>query len=376
MFQLFNTKNDDVTLPTLYHTSKAGKISEWTISVQEIDDIPNVVTVYGYSDGAKQTTAVKVRSGKNIGRSNQTTAWEQAIADANSKWEKKRLENYRTDKDEEAVTILPMLAHKYLDHKEKLKLPCYIQPKLNGARCLAHITENGVSYFSRKSKRYETLHHWDTELQNLFPCGTIVDGEVFHPQLNFQEIIRRVKRVKASRQDILDQELQFWIYDTIQDGNFDKRNEWLKFKLSKGLHPNLVHCQTVLIEDIQSLERWHQYFLQMGFEGSMLRNLHGAYRPDYRSYDLLKYKQFMDAEFKIVGGRSAQGKDEGTVIFECETATGQVFAVRPKGTWEERQYFLDQLDNCVGKFLTVRYQEMSEDGIPIFPVGLCVRDFE
>ena len=86
-------ENKPYFFPTLYNETEVRKIMEWSISVQWIDNIPTIVTVFGYGDGKKQTTMLKILQGKNIGRSNQTTPYEQALSEAKSKWEKKQLEN-------------------------------------------------------------------------------------------------------------------------------------------------------------------------------------------------------------------------------------------------------------------------------------------
>jgi DNA ligase-1 len=51
--------------------------------------------------------------------------------------------------------------------------------------------------------------------------------------------------------------------------------------------------------------------------------------------------------------------------------------VRPKGTVAQRKQWYNEAVNIIGKKeLTVRYQEKSEDLIPIFPVGIAIRDYE
>lgn len=361
--------------PTLYHYTEIKKISEWKISVQWIDNIPTIVTEFGYSNGKKQTAMLKIMHGKNIGRSNQTTPYEQALLEAKSKWEKKQLENYRPNLND-PIKMLPMLAHKYVDHKQKVVWPVYGQSKFNGVRCLAFIEDNHVTYYSRKGKEYETFTHWNDELKTLFPSGTILDGEAFNPNLNFQEIVRRVKRVKTSRLNIEDDPLQYWVYDVVSPTvPYNARLDFLMER--SGIETHYIQLvPTQLLESEHELKQFHRENLANGYEGTMIRSRNGLYKPDCRSYGLLKYKDFFDEEFEIVGGRSAQGRDEGTVIFECKTTNGQVFSVRPKGTWNERKNYLDRLSEYLGKQLTVRFQERSEDGIPIFPVGICVRDFE
>ena len=117
--------------------------------------------------------------------------------------------------------------------------------------------------------------------------------------------------------------------------------------------------------------------IQSGTEGLILRNAHGTYQQNGRSKHLQKLKRFDDAEYKIIGCEEAKGNDAGTVVFQCETQDGKTFAVRPVGSREQRRLWLDQFDEmCCGKMLTVRYQELTSGGVPRFPVGVTIRDYE
>lgn len=362
-------------LPTLYHKSKSGKVSEWNICAEMAGTHAVVVTTWGYTDGDVQSTTLAVKSGKNIGRSNETSIWEQACLTADSKWNKQKLGNYRESLNEE-TQLLPMLAHKYVDHKAKITFPCFVQSKLNGTRVLAEVKENSVEYWSRKGKSYEMFHHWDKELLSAFPVGTVLDGEAFHPELTFQEIVKRVKRKLTSREDIDNELLQFWIYDTVQPKiTYKNRKSFLCAPFYKE-YEHIKFCPTHEAQTEEDIKLLHSKNVADGFEGTIVRNAHGLYLPDYRSYDLLKYKDFLDEEFEIIGGFSAQGKDSGTVIFTCRTKNGTIFNVRPKGSFELRKSYLDQLDLHIGKMLTVRYQNLSDDGVPVFPIGLEIRDYE
>ena len=106
----------------------------------------------------------------------------------------------------------------------------------------------------------------------------------------------------------------------------------------------------------------------------MLRNVNGFYQENYRSNDLMKYKEFFEDEYKIVGFKEATGRDSGTVIWECETKDGTRFSVRPKGTLDARREWFANGEKYVGKKLTVIFQELSEMGVPRFPVGKAIRD--
>ena len=123
-------------------------------------------------------------------------------------------------------------------------------------------------------------------------------------------------------------------------------------------------------------KKYHDTWVNMGFEGGMLKNIQGLYMFEYNSNDLEKVKSFEDAEFEIIGGKQGTGTDEGCVIFRCKTKDGLEFDVRPRGTQEERREMYNNLDSYIGKPLTVRFPELTDSGIPAQPVGIAVRDYE
>ena len=114
--------------------------------------------------------------------------------------------------------------------------------------------------------------------------------------------------------------------------------------------------------------------MEEGYEGIMLRNIEGLYRCNFRSHDLQKYKEFMESEYEIVGAKEGDGRDKGTVIWVCKNEEGKEFSVRPRGTIEMRKEWFENSQEYIGGMLTVIYQELSEMGIPRFPVGKSVRD--
>jgi hypothetical protein len=63
-------------------------------------------------------------------------------------------------------------------------------------------------------------------------------------------------------------------------------------------------------------------------------------------------------------------------VFICKTKAGQEFSVRPKGTHAQRSEWLKNIDSLIGKELTVKYAELTPDGIPFHPTGECIRDYE
>jgi DNA ligase-1 len=108
----------------------------------------------------------------------------------------------------------------------------------------------------------------------------------------------------------------------------------------------------------------------------MLRNKKGLYAIGKRSAELQKYKEMMDDEYKIVGFYEGEGEEAGAVVWECATPEGKTFRCRPKGTHEERRALFKDGGSYVGKMLSVTYQELTGDGIPRFPIGTAIRDYE
>jgi len=366
-------------LPTLYSKASNGKIKRWLVSAILLEDGTAILRKeHGYADGRQITSDKKIKTGKNIGRSNETTPFEQALSEAKSAFKKKTdIDSRETIEEAQNLKILlPMLAQNYKDHMDKVTFPCYAQPKLNGVRCLGDV-KTDVDFKSRKNKSYNsTLQHLVKPLKDM-GSNWVADGEIFHPDMTFQEIIRRVKKYRKGQSE----KLQFWIYDIIDENKpFTERlDDLMGFFLSTNheTRGNLVFVPTLQIDSHEELKRLHDEYVVNGYEGLIIRSKEGMYKLGKRSFDLLKYKEFFDQEFVIIGGQDGHGTDEGCVTFICQNPkNGETFDVRPRGTVEMRREWFKDLDNIVGKRLTVRYQELSEGLQPIFPVGLAIRDYE
>jgi DNA ligase-1 len=126
----------------------------------------------------------------------------------------------------------------------------------------------------------------------------------------------------------------------------------------------------------ENIEKYHTHYTGLGYEGIMIRNPNGLYQEKARSKDLLKYKHFKDAEFLVVG--HTEGK-HGIPVFICKTDKNDTFGkpctfgVMMKCTTSLKQEMLQNVTDYYNKYLTVKYQELSEDGIPRFPIGIGFR---
>lgn len=370
--------------PTLYGKAKSGKIKVWTIRVVEGQVDPSsapcvaIEVTHGQQDGKMTVSYKKILEGKNIGRSNETTPADQAVLEAESQWKKQLDKNYRESVEEleSSLFLLPMLAHNYEKRGKEIRFPACVQPKLDGVRALAHkVDENTIRFTSRRAKEFDTLDHLKPILLDMMEVGDIFDGELFTDKLTFQEIVSAVKR-KSELTDLV----EYHVYDMVDlEKTFAERRSTLLSRffmyIPEGhdfLSIKPVKTWGVYSED--DIRRIHAEFTEMGYEGTMIRNIDGKYLLEHRSVDLQKFKDFEDAEFEIIGGVQGIGKSEGQCIFHCLAENGKVFAVRCRGTDEYRKYQWEHLEEFIGKPLTVRFQGRTDEGVPRFPVGIAVRE--
>ncbi len=364
-------------LPQLYSVSSAGKIKTWGVGVVEIEGNFYVKSYHGYigSKIVEELSSAKV--GKNIGKKNETTPLEQAWLEASSKWQSKRDKNYTENIEvtrADFENLLPMLAHSWKDRKHNAEYPGYQQPKLNGVRALfRQELPDDQAFTSRSGKAFDQLDGLAVSIrEKLKDFPYILDGEIFNPIMSFQEIVAAVKRKRLSTN-----QLEYWVYD-IADTNltFKERAEKLKeLEELVGEDCRIVVVDTFVVNSEEEFLDNHAAICD-DVEGSIFRNAGGMYRFDYRSPDLLKHKDFIDAEFEIIGAKSGSGSDEGTAVFRCLNENDQEFDVKPEGPREYRKELLTKIDRIIGKKLTVRFQNYSDTGIPIFPVGISIRDYE
>lgn len=399
-------------LETLFGIDKSGRTKSWDASVSLHNDGTATATItYGLISGKKQTTTRLYTVGKNIGKSNETSPYEQALSETQSKWkDKKEKEGYSTNQStanpspgfnpnlntsqqsestaQQHPKILPMLAHVFEPSKPKNKIqfPCYVQPKLDGVRCVCYLDETGTQLLaqSRTGSYFESVGHITTELLGPFQNipelgrGVALDGELYTDSMPFEQLVGLIKKKKMSPEDVEKlREISYHVYDVIvPNATFHERFQTLKRITEIINSPFVKLVDTQMAPDTEAFRAFFSKSVEEGFEGVMLRNIAGKYQCNYRSHDLQKYKEFFESEYEICGFREAEGRDRGTVIWFCRLPdeSGSVFSVRPRGTLEMRRQWFLKGDDYIGKRLTVIYQELSEQGVPRFPVGKCLRE--
>lgn len=371
-----------MNLPTLYKQNSNGSFQEWTISVDEIPEGGLIVTRYGQVDGRLQTAEDVVREGKNIGRSNETTAFEQAQAEAQAKWEGKLKKGYVKDMADAAEGktdaiiaggVSPMLAHSFDKFPHKVAYPAFIQPKLDGHRCIAVIQDGKCTLWSRTRKRITGVPHIERELEARFPDETLVlDGELYNHDYRekFEELTSFIRQQTPKPGHEV---VQYWVYDIISDQPQTQRLRRIAFLGQNFITKSVIPVPTESVEDQDELVSVFGAYLEAGFEGMMVRNAQARYKNS-RSHDLLKVKIMQDAEFELVRIEEGRGKMQGKAIFTCVNENGQEFRCKMVGALESLEQYVNEPEKWIGKLVTVKYQNLSADGIPRFPVALRFRE--
>lgn len=369
--------------PTLYHKAKTGAIHQWTIWTEGAD----IVTEYGQVGGQMQY-ARRTAEGKNIGRSNETSPAEQAVCEAKSDWtyrvERKYAETMEAAQEE---VFLPMLAKTFKDQKKPqskwgrgVTYPCDVQPKLDGVRCMAFWDGNEIYLGTRNGKEWTAPRHIKRELEEYMPKEMVLDGELYIHGALFEDLSSWTKKVYPETA-----KLEYHVFDMPLDENGINR-PWRErcknmerfFKKFSNEIKMLRQVPIYTAKNMTEALAYEDQFIADGYEGAMTRNLDDEYLFGHRATGLQKIKSSIDAEFQVVSFKEGVGRDKGCVVWICRTKDGQEFDCRPKGTLERRAQIYNEAKRNFKKFdrqwLKVRYQNLTENGIPRFPRSVGFRD--
>jgi|3_EtaG_2_1085321.scaffolds.fasta_scaffold04072_3 DNA ligase-1 len=368
-----------------YKKGSTGKMVQWEGWTEG-----NTFYVRSGQVSGKLTTTVGVVCTGKQGRSDS----EQAKFQLNAKLNKKKDDGYLNDYDKALthVVMLPMLAHSYKKRSHNISFPCIVQRKFDGVRCFAMPDGRLLSRKGKEFPHLNHLRHTHKVVPKINNRPIVFDGELYSDTMTFQEIVGMVKRETLKEGDAERmKQIKLRVYDCYDAGRadtpFKTRACLIKDILSQNIiGTNVLRIRTAMPKGWEIVEnftannedeiyRLQKQFIEEGYEGAMVRNHHGAYALGKRSANLQKVKTFLDGEYRIVGFTQGEGGETGCVIWKCSTAS-HTFNVRPKGTREQRRVWFNNGNSYINKMLTVKYQELTDDGIPRFPVGISVRDYE
>lgn len=270
----------------------------------------------------------------------------------------------------------PMLAHRFNDHKDKIKYPVWIQPKLNGVRGLYA----GGQFQSRDEFLWkpEVLKHLTDELSKVVDNYMVLDGELYVHGWSLQKIngAIQVNRKEANK---LTPQVEYHVFDIIDTSQpdlcFSARAELLQ-ALQDRIHfrrVNKIKVATTVKAGEAFAEASYALYKKEGYEGLMYRDPMAPYgfsqrcgNQENRWKYLLKRKSWQDDEFSIVDFNITEGsKGHRGFQLTCATKGGQLFNVGSGLDISEMSEY--EQEPPIGKLARVRYEMLSDAGIPLKP---------
>lgn len=389
-----------ITHPTLYKKSTKGADQEWTIGVEYDPKASGatIVTRWGQIGGSIQETRDLIKSGKNVGKKNETTAEQQAKFEAEAKWVKQLKKGYVQTLEAaqagevDAIIeggISPMLAHRFDEQGHKIVYPAFAQPKLDGHRCIAVIKDGKATLWSRTRKPITGLPHIIATLEKWAEFEGIVeltlDGELYNHAYkdNFEDLTSFIRNPEPK---LGHEAVQYHIYDVAAEKleQHHRVEELRCFFARNRFKDTLVFVETITAADEDELMLAFERFQLQGYEGLMVRNAAGQY-VGTRSADLQKVKEAVDAEFMVVGVEEGRGKLAGHAIFVCVTSemdvvinkktyhipAGKEFRAKMKGETAKLKQYFENPKLAIGRMMTVEFRGVTnKTKVPRFPVAL------
>lgn len=359
-------------IKTLYKLDSKGKVRVWSIEVE--DDKYRVIS--GLQDGKKVESTWRVAEPKNVGRSNETTGAEQALLEAESNIQSQLDGGYaETVESSGAKFFEPMLAIKFKDVKKWDEDVYFVQPKLDGVRAV--VKDDGV--WSRGGKQNPAVPHIHAEWKTL-NTEVIFDGELYNHRFrdNFNEIQSLALQKKPNEEDLRKSSrlVEYHVYDCFipsePNANFKRRQQVLSDLIDDLPADTMIKLvDTVEVTNIDMFNVIYGEQLEEGYEGQMIR-LNKPYE-NKRSKSLIKRKEFEDSEYRIVRLEEGKGNWSGCVKrVVCARDDDKEFGSGIRGSRDFLAQMLVEADEYVNGTVTVRYPNLTPDGIPRFPVAIAL----
>ena len=293
---------------------------------------------------------------------------------------------YRTTIDE---SLLPMKAKVYDNTNNKLfkKTDYYLgQWKINGLRCFITAKYNTGNMFKPIKLCFQSCEgtYWNS-LENLedYLLNTInkdllnymleehyaLDGEIYLPGHTVNEINHFVKDPYCKENKLL----QFWCYDLAIENTIQRtRNDILLNSLYDYLidfndkydHLNnkdrLIVLPSYCINNGYEATKYRNNFINLGFEGLIMRNPETEYQYGKRNLSMIKYKKSTDGKFTIIDIYPEGIKRSNIPLFLCKNdINDSTFECHVGGSHAYQESILQNKQNYIGKQMYVEYGERS-----------------
>mgnify|MGYP003135738558 CR=1 FL=1 len=280
----------------------------------------------------------------------------------------------------------PMLAYPVSDKPINYDDKVFMQPKLDGVRCVIQAEKlpfdmgYDVVAYSRTGKQWKNIDHILFNLKPWFALNpdVILDGELYNHSLkdNFEKIISLVRKTKPTDEDRLDaaQYTEFHCYDIIDETKtFEERMNFITQTVPRN--HTIKHVKTMIVGNEDQAKINHARNLDSGYEGSILRT-NDVYKCG-RSWYLRKFKDFYDAEANITGWVEGKGKRKGTIgKFTAIDIDENEFGMPVMGKFKDLQDNFEEMKTWVGEVATFTYFERTKAGSYRHPLFKCIRNYE
>jgi predicted DNA-binding WGR domain protein len=290
------------------------------------------------------------------------------------------LPSYRNNQNN--GNILPMLAKTYTGNVWK-KISCMLgQWKINGLRCFITAYKGDtifnpvrLKFQSREGIVWNTLTALEDYLfdslsadiiQNMLDDNWALDGEIYLPGYSVNEINHFIK----DPNDIHNKLLQFWCYDIAIPEMVQHKRDRIRLDIkpftifdSKDKHLNnkkqLVILPTYHICNDTDAYAWRDKFIDLGFEGLILRNPDVDYQYGRRRVGYMeKFKTKTDGKFEIVDIQPERKRN--LPIITCRNdINDSTFETRFSMPHDKQEYILNHKEDYIGKFVFISYGERS-----------------
>lgn len=365
------------SLPPLYSRTSTGAIQIWEIEIEQ----DKYRTIHGQIDGKKQTTEWTVAKPTNVGRSNERSGEKQALAESKSIWKDKKSKGCWEDINDidKPSGIEPMLAYNYKDCIQDIDWSkgTYVQPKLDGNRCI----DSATGMQSRNFKPINSCPHIHRKLKRVFDKypNIIFDGELYADKFanDFNRLSSIIRKSKPTENDLMESDalIQYWIYDLVDfTMTFSERSALIKKIFEEFQLDNSFVCvETVKVNSPEEATIWYEKWIAAGMEGQMVRQ-DTIYHPG-RCKDLLKRKEFQDREYIIDEVCEGEGNKTGMAGYMVLiNDDGEKFRSNIKGPHSFLKELLTRAQELKGWLATVQFFNLTpEKKIPRFPyvIKIC-----
>lgn len=284
----------------------------------------------------------------------------------------------------------------------------FVDAKLDGVRCIASYYKNDelgkemIVLSSRQGKQFPVclVKHIKDDLLVFFRENPeiVLDGEFYihNPSEEFVDKFKELKGKEDKKVAIInivagivavgrkspveleiERELKYHVFDVIDDDDMVKRNTMLDYIFSMYKFDHVIKVERRIAKNWDETKKIFAEFIKDNYEGIIIRKFDSKYLQGHRSNEVFKYKEFFDMEVEIQDCIEGTGNDQGKAIWICIIPdSNKTFNCRSSVSDDQRKYYFEHKDEFIGKMLTVRYQELTDSGIPRFPVGVSIRDYE